>query len=281
MTIRREIFKTNSDLTIAEYTAAYTSSGTALQAGRTGELVVDLADPAAPVLYIANNTSVLTAVGSGGTATSLVNGSSNVVVAANSNITMGVAGNANVFTINGLGNTTIGGTLNLGTPALSTGVLGLFSSSAAATTFISPSGIGSSNTTIVLPPNAGSNGSFLRTDGANTTGWATTFGNGTSNVSIPAVNGNVTITAVGNTTMTITGTGANIAGTANVTGALVAPTVRTTSGTFSALPAAATAGAGARGFITDGNTATFNSQVTSGGSNAVPVFSDGTNWKVG
>jgi hypothetical protein len=47
--------------------------------------------------------------------------------------------------------------------------------------------------------------------------------NGTSNVRIAAVNGNVTITSAGNTTMTVTGTGANISGTANVTGNVNAP----------------------------------------------------------
>jgi len=42
--------------------------------------------------------------------------------------------------------------------------------------------------------------------------------NGNSNVNIATANGNVTIAAVGNTTMTITGTGANVTGTLNVTG---------------------------------------------------------------
>ena len=49
---------------------------------------------------------------------------------------------------------------------------------------------------------------------------ATTFigalANGNSNVNIATANGNVTITAVGNTTMTVTGTGANITGNLNV-----------------------------------------------------------------
>ena len=48
--------------------------------------------------------------------------------------------------------------------------------------------------------------------------------------------------------------------------------------------AAATAGAGARAFITDGNIAAstnFAAQVTGGGSNNVPVYSDGTNWRIG
>ena len=45
--------------------------------------------------------------------------------------------------------------------------------------------------------------------------------NGTSNVSIPAVNGNVNISSAGNANiLVITGTGANITGTANVTGNL-------------------------------------------------------------
>jgi len=42
--------------------------------------------------------------------------------------------------------------------------------------------------------------------------------NGTSNVSIPTVNSNINLTAAGNTTMTVTGTGANITGTANISG---------------------------------------------------------------
>jgi len=42
--------------------------------------------------------------------------------------------------------------------------------------------------------------------------------NGNSNVSIPLSNGNINLVAVGNTTLVITGTGANITGTANVSG---------------------------------------------------------------
>lgn len=48
-----------------------------------------------------------------------------------------------------------------------------------------------------------------------------------------------------------------------------------------ALPAAATAGAGARAFVNDANATTFNSVVAGGGANFVPVFCDGTDWKVG
>lgn len=49
-------------------------------------------------------------------------------------------------------------------------------------------------------------------------GSSSNISNGNSNVRIATANGNVTITAVGNTTMTITGTGANITGTTNITG---------------------------------------------------------------
>lgn len=47
------------------------------------------------------------------------------------------------------------------------------------------------------------------------------------------------------------------------------------------LPAAATAGVGARAFVTDALTPTWGSTVVKGGAVGVPVYSDGTNWKVG
>jgi hypothetical protein len=52
----------------------------------------------------------------------------------------------------------------------------------------------------------------------NSTASSNTIYNGTSNVSIPTANGNVNLTAAGNTTLAITGTGANVTGTLNVTG---------------------------------------------------------------
>jgi hypothetical protein len=47
------------------------------------------------------------------------------------------------------------------------------------------------------------------------------------------------------------------------------------------LPAAATVGAGVRGFVTDATATTFHSTVSGGGANKVPVVSDGTNWLIG
>jgi hypothetical protein len=49
-------------------------------------------------------------------------------------------------------------------------------------------------------------------------GGGSSIANGNSNVSIATANGNVTISAVGNTTMTVTGTGANVTGTLTSTG---------------------------------------------------------------
>ena len=57
--------------------------------------------------------------------------------------------------------------------------------------------------------------------------------------------------------------------------------VKTTAMTYNQLPLAGVAGPGARSFITDANTTTFLAQVGAGGSNAVPVVSNGSFWMVG
>ena len=51
--------------------------------------------------------------------------------------------------------------------------------------------------------------------------------------------------------------------------------------TVATLPSAVTSGAGARSFVTDALGPTFGATVVTGGAVAVPVYSDGTNWKVG
>jgi len=51
--------------------------------------------------------------------------------------------------------------------------------------------------------------------------------------------------------------------------------------TVAALVAAGTAGAGARAVVTDANATTFHAIVAGGGADVVPVFSDGTNWRIG
>jgi hypothetical protein len=51
--------------------------------------------------------------------------------------------------------------------------------------------------------------------------------------------------------------------------------------TVSTLPSASASGNGYRAFVTDATATTFASTVAGGGANKVPVYSDGTNWKVG
>jgi len=54
-----------------------------------------------------------------------------------------------------------------------------------------------------------------------------------------------------------------------------------TNYTVATLPSAVTSGKGSRSFVTDALAPTFGSTVASGGATATPVYSDGTNWKVG
>jgi hypothetical protein len=51
--------------------------------------------------------------------------------------------------------------------------------------------------------------------------------------------------------------------------------------TVATLPDPIVQGAGARAFVTDSSVSTFGSTVLGGGSTKLPVYSDGTNWKVG
>jgi hypothetical protein len=54
-----------------------------------------------------------------------------------------------------------------------------------------------------------------------------------------------------------------------------------TNYTVATLPSAVTSGKGSRSFVTDALGPTFGATVVTGGAVAVPVYSDGTNWKVG
>ena len=70
-------------------------------------------------------------------------------------------------------------------------------------------------------------------------------------------------------------------GETQVTGFLTAPYVRTTPVTVATLPDAATAGAGARAFVSDATATTFATTPNGGGGNGVPVYSNGANWFIG
>ena len=56
---------------------------------------------------------------------------------------------------------------------------------------------------------------------------------------------------------------------------------KSTNYTVATLPSASTSGVGARAFVTDALAPSFGVTVVTGGAIATPVYSDGTNWKVG
>jgi hypothetical protein len=70
----------------------------------------------------------------------------------------------------------------------------------------------------------------------------------------------------------------NVTTTGNITTTQI---VKTGVYTVSSLPTADSAGAGARAFVTDANTVVFGSALTGSAGNAVPVFSNGTTWRIG
>ena len=72
----------------------------------------------------------------------------------------------------------------------------------------------------------------------------------------------------------------NSAGTA-LASVDAAGNIKTTALTVANLTAAATAGAGAKAFVSDSNATTFAAVVAGGGANGVPVYSDGTDWRIG
>jgi hypothetical protein len=68
-----------------------------------------------------------------------------------------------------------------------------------------------------------------------------------------------------------------------ITGVFNAPSLATPTYSVAGtpLPNATNVGAGARAFVIDATSNTYASTYTGGGSNKVPVYSDGTNWKIG
>jgi hypothetical protein len=98
---------------------------------------------------------------------------------------------------------------------------------------------------------------------------------GTKRVSIGAA-GNITTVAPGSG-VSVTVNGVSGANALVVNGG----PIRTTSVTVAALLTPATAGAGARAFATDATGTTFGSVPVGGGSNGVPVYCDGTDWRIG
>jgi hypothetical protein len=181
----------------------------------------------------AGNLSWTTVTGGGGGA-AISNGNSNVnIPAANGNITVSVAGNANLATFTGTG-VNVSGTLNVtgnanvgnigATGVVATTVSGSLTTAAQpnVTSVGTLTSLDVSGNVSAGNANLGNNVSanFFTGNGVYLTGITTSgVSNGNSNVNIPAANGNVNISVAGNANvLVVTGTGANVTGTANVTG---------------------------------------------------------------
>ena len=73
----------------------------------------------------------------------------------------------------------------------------------------------------------------------------------------------------------------HVVGTTTISGQANVGIIKTNVYTVATLPAAATAGAGSRAYVSDSNSITYLSIVGGGGANGVLVFSNGTNWLLG
>jgi len=134
------------------------------------------------------------------------------------------------------------------------------------------------------------------------------FANTTSNISIPVAGGNILMTAggtanvivvaatgaylssaniggtgniVGNANVGNLGTPGLIIATGNVTGANLVATLYAYTGVNTVANLAAAGTAGRRFFVNNASATTFASIVAGGGANFVPVYDDGTNWRIG
>lgn len=190
---------------------------------------------------------------------------------AGSTITMSTTtGTISIGTSQTTGNTLIGN-------ATQTGSLALGQSTATQTVNIANGAVSSGNTKTVS----------LATGGvANSVSAVTIFSGvaGNSTLTIGASTGNTTVSYTANSIVAIANTsGTALSVTGNITGGniLTGGILRTTAIVVASLPTAAGAAAGARSFVTDATAATFGTIVAGGGANAVPVWSDGTNWKIG
>jgi hypothetical protein len=96
-------------------------------------------------------------------------------------------------------------------------------------------------------------------------------------------------TASGSTKTVNLGTGGLASSTTNIAiGSITGTSTTTFNGitkqqnyTVTTLPSASTSGVGARSFVTDALAPVFGATVAGSGAVATPVYSDGTNWKVG
>lgn len=178
---------------------------------------------------ISNGTSNVSIPTSGGNVVIYVNGNNTAnITSTGANITgtLNVSGNANVGNI---GTTQVLASANITTPQfisnVSTGTAPLVVSS---TTLVSnlnadlldgynTATANTASTVVVRDANGNISANYFIGDGSQLTGLSTSsISNGTSNVNIPAINGNVNISAAGSANvLVVTSTGVNVAGTLN------------------------------------------------------------------
>lgn len=126
----------------------------------------------------------------------------------------------------------------------------------------------------LAPASGGGTVNYLRADGT----WASPPGAGSvTTVSVVTANGVSGSVANPTSTPAITLT----LGAITPTSVAATTWIKTTPKTVGTLIAAATAGAGARDFVTDATAPAFGVAVVGGGAVSVPVYSDGANWLVG
>lgn len=112
---------------------------------------------------------------------------------------------------------------------------------------------------------------------------------GTANVIVVAATGAYLSSAniggtgniVGNANVGNLGTPGLIIATGNVTGANLVATLYAYTGVNTVANLAAAGTAGRRFFVNNASATTFASIVAGGGANFVPVYDDGTNWRIG
>jgi len=226
-----------------------TSVGTLTSLGVTGNITSGNANLGNLVTanFFTGNGIYLTGITTAG----LSNGNSNVnIPSANGNILVTVAGNANIVSFTGVGLST--GLGSITRPANVSANSPLY---AVSNIDAPPISSASSNANIVVVTGTGAN----ITGTANISGNLTAanlggpLANGNSNVRIATSNGNINLTAVGNTVMVVTGTGANISGTLDVTGNLTAGNIITAGGNVSNVNVISANTFIASGNITGGN----------------------------
>jgi hypothetical protein len=217
--------------------------------------------------------------------TGLINITGNIT-ASNSNISN------STLTLSSNAITTSNSVISLGTPTTSS-VVNIYPSASNAVNIFGPPGVAlefySSNGTLAAPTtlttNDGTGG--IKFSGRNSNGIYQTTASifaiykGPANDLADATmkSQGILYFIVGDGTAGVTPVNASLDQYGEFTAPILATTVYSAAGT--AIPSASARGVGARAFVSDATVATFATAYTSGGSNNVPVYSDGTVWRIG